>query len=248
MPAEQDKVTTLRQAAAAKREAATTRAETGIRKLTKAGQPVALSTLAVGDHIRFAQKKNDDGTYTVTAITIPVDRTAGEVSAISGNTMTIKLRNGDTKAITLTGSTKYTLGRAAADKADVKVGSKVGVAGEASGSTFTALAVDIQPTLVAGDVTAKTSNSITLKKRDGSTVTIHVSAETKFGVRGKQDATIADIAVGDPVWAAGQSRSDGSLDATAVAKGFGFGRGKGDHRGGDGAKPNASPSQGTTQG
>ena len=40
MPAEQDKIATLRQAAAAKREAAVARAETGIRKLTKTGQPV----------------------------------------------------------------------------------------------------------------------------------------------------------------------------------------------------------------
>ena len=45
MPAEQDKIATLRQAAAAKREAAA-RAETGIRKLTKAGQPVTFRAVA----------------------------------------------------------------------------------------------------------------------------------------------------------------------------------------------------------
>jgi Tfp pilus assembly protein FimV len=46
MPAEQDKIITLRQAAAAKREAATARAETGIRKLTKTGQPVTFRGVA----------------------------------------------------------------------------------------------------------------------------------------------------------------------------------------------------------
>ena len=46
MPAEQDKIATLRQAAAAKREAAAARAETGIRKLTKAGQPVTFRAVA----------------------------------------------------------------------------------------------------------------------------------------------------------------------------------------------------------
>jgi Family of unknown function (DUF6262) len=46
MPAEQDKIAILRQAAAAKREAATARAETGIRKLTKAGQPVTFRAVA----------------------------------------------------------------------------------------------------------------------------------------------------------------------------------------------------------
>ena len=46
MPAEQDKIATLRQAAAAKREAAAARAEAGIRKLTKAGQPVTFRAVA----------------------------------------------------------------------------------------------------------------------------------------------------------------------------------------------------------
>jgi hypothetical protein len=46
MPAEQDKIATLRQAAAAKREAAVARAETGIRTLTKTGQPVTFRAVA----------------------------------------------------------------------------------------------------------------------------------------------------------------------------------------------------------
>ena len=46
MPAEQDRIATLRQAAAAKREAATARAEAGIRKLAKTGQPVTFRAVA----------------------------------------------------------------------------------------------------------------------------------------------------------------------------------------------------------
>ena len=46
MPAEQDKIATLRQAAAAKRDAAVARAETGIRALTKTGQPVTFRAVA----------------------------------------------------------------------------------------------------------------------------------------------------------------------------------------------------------
>jgi hypothetical protein len=214
-------------------------------KITKAGTAIALGDLEVGDHIRFGQKKNDDGTYTVTAIAVPVDQTSGEVTAISGNTLTIKKRNGETQAVTLTGDTKYRVGGAAGAKSDVTVGSKVQVAGEASGTSFTALSVNVRPTLVGGEVTAKTSNSITIKRKDGTSVTIHVSADTKYGIRGTKDGGLADIKVGDTVWAAGTNRTDGSLDATGVAKGFGFGRGKGDHRG-DAPKPNASP--GTNQG
>ncbi|MGO9216882.1 MAG: DUF6262 family protein [Streptosporangiaceae bacterium] len=46
MPAEQDRIATLRQAAAAKREAAVARAETGIRALTKTGQPITFRAVA----------------------------------------------------------------------------------------------------------------------------------------------------------------------------------------------------------
>ena len=51
MPAEQDKIATLRQAAAAKREAAAARAETGIRKLTKTGQPVTFRAVAAASGV-----------------------------------------------------------------------------------------------------------------------------------------------------------------------------------------------------
>jgi hypothetical protein len=46
VPAEQDRIATLRQAAAAKREAAVARAETGIRALTKTGQPITFRAVA----------------------------------------------------------------------------------------------------------------------------------------------------------------------------------------------------------
>jgi len=212
-------------------------------KITKAGQAKSLSDLAVGDHIRFAQKKNDDGTFTVTGIAIPVAQIGGEVTAVSGNSVTIKRRNGETQVVTVTGSTTYKVGRADGDKSDVTVGAKVQVAGDASGTSFTALTVVVQPTLVAGEVTAKTSTSITLKRRDGTSITVHVSADTKYGVKGKDAAGIADIAVGDTVWAAGQLRTDGSLDGNTVAKGFGFGRGKGDHQK-DAPSPSASTNAG----
>lgn len=46
MPADQDKIATLRRAAAAKRQAAIARAEAGIRALAKAGQPVTFRAVA----------------------------------------------------------------------------------------------------------------------------------------------------------------------------------------------------------
>ena len=46
MPAEQDRIATLRQAAAAKRDTAVARAEAGIRALAKTGQPITFRAVA----------------------------------------------------------------------------------------------------------------------------------------------------------------------------------------------------------
>jgi hypothetical protein len=46
MPAEHDRIATLRQAAAAKRDAAVARAEAGIRALAKTGQPITFRAVA----------------------------------------------------------------------------------------------------------------------------------------------------------------------------------------------------------
>ncbi len=110
--------------------------------------------------------------------------------------------------------------------------------GTVSGDTFTATSVRIQPSVVGGEVTAKTSTSITLKTRDGKSVTVHIDSSTKVFVRGKKDATIADVAVGDKVLASGALNADGSVDADMVGGGK-FGRGGHD---GDKSAPGASPS------
>jgi len=51
MTTEQDRVATLRQAATVKRQAAVTRAETGIRALTKTGQPITFRAVAAAGNV-----------------------------------------------------------------------------------------------------------------------------------------------------------------------------------------------------
>ncbi len=189
-------------------------------KLTKGGQPIAVGDLKVGDKISFRQKKNDDGTYTIVSINVPTPVAAGEVTAVGTNTLTIKGRDGTPKTITLNGDTKYTLGGKAGAKSDASVGTDVTIQGTTSGDTFTALTVHVRLSEVAGVVTAKGTNSITIKGRDGNPVTIHTSPTTTFFVRGKgKAATLADIAVGDRVGASGTKNADGSIDAVGVVGG-----------------------------
>jgi hypothetical protein len=214
-------------------------------KITKGGKPATVSDLALGDKITFRQKRNDDGTYTITAINVPTPKAGGRVTAIGSTTLTITAgRGGDTRVITVNGSTVYTSGKdTAATKSDIVVGSQIVAFGTVSGDAFTATSVRILPSVVGGEVTAKTSTSLTLKTRDGTSVTVHIDSSTKVFVRGKgKDATIADIAVGDKVLASGALKADGSIDADMVGGGkFGHQR---DDQDKDGASP--SPSGPTT--
>ena len=184
--------------------------------ITKGGQAIKVGDLDVGDTIHFRQKRNDDGTYSIVAIVVRTPKAAGEVTAVTSSTLTLKGRGDQTRTITLNGSTAYTLGKTKGAKSDVTVGSRVVVEGTVSGETFTAITVHIALSSASGEVTAKTASSITVKRRDGRTTVIHVSSDTTFKVRGKDAATLADIAVGDRVEAKGTRRADGSLDALNV--------------------------------
>jgi hypothetical protein len=101
----------------------------------------------------------------------------------------------------------------------VKVGSHVIAQGTATADSFTATTVRVALPAVAGEVSAKTADTITIKRRDGSTTVIHVTDKTTYEVRGKDAAALADIAVGDRVEAEGVLRADGSMDAAAVESG-----------------------------
>lgn len=216
--------------------------------ITKAGATIALGDLRVGDQIRFRQTRNTDGSFTIQAINVVLPSVAGEVTAVTGDTFTIRTRGNVTWTITVNGSTKYMLGRSNATKEDVKVGSRVGVAGAQNGNAaLTASVVHIAASRVVGKVTSKTADTITIERVRGGTATIHVSGSTTYRVAGKDNASLADIAVGAIIGAEGRQRADGSLDATVVGAapklGRMFGRLDGLIRPKDGPRdaPNATP-------
>ncbi len=196
--------------------------------ITKAGQRITVGDLKVGNVIRFHQVRNADGTFTVEAIDVPTPSAGGEVTSVDANTITVK-KGGSTRVIAVTGSTVYTLGSAAGTKSDVKVGSDIEAQGTLSAGTFTATTVKIELPHITGLVTAKTGDTITVKKGDGSTATIHVSKATTYEVKGKDGASLSDVAVGDRASAEGTLRADGSLDAVSVQ----VKSPKGDHPNGD---------------
>jgi len=213
--------------------------------ITKGGEKAALSDLNVGDTVRLGQKRNADGSWTVTALAVVLPKTAGTVTAIGSDTITITGRDGTAQTIHTTGSTTYHKGRADGTRADVTVGSQIVAIGErGSDGSITATSIQVFLPRVAGTVTAVTSDSLTITRRDGTTLTVHVGSGTSIGVAGVDKATIADVKTGMVVVVEGSQRADGSLDATALRAGQ-LGKGRGDLKGPQNA-PNASGAPSTT--
>lgn len=194
---------------------------TAATKIFKGGVAATAGDLKVGDEVRIRQRRNADGSFTIVAIGVRAPKAGGEVTAISGDTITVKGRGDATMTITVTASTTYKLGPNAASKSDVKVGRRIGAEGSLSANgSFTATVVRIRLDELGGEVTATDSGTITVKRRDGSARTIHVGSATVYKVRGRDDAAaLADVAVGTRLTASGVLRADGSLDAVVVRVG-----------------------------
>ncbi|MEX2184637.1 MAG: DUF5666 domain-containing protein, partial [Chloroflexota bacterium] len=196
--------------------------------ITKGGQDASLADLKVGDQIRFAQTRNDDGTYTVTAIAVVVPSVAGSVSDVTTDGFKVTTRDGSVWTITTTSSTAYKIGVGDGTRADLVAGAMARVLGTSAGdSQLAALTVQVAADRVVGTVTAKTASTITVRTPDGTSRTINVGSTTTYVVAGTENATLADITVDMVVAVQGRTQADGSVNATAVLTGRGMGRGFG---------------------
>ena len=116
---------------------------TSTTKLSRAGQAISLADLKVGDEIGFRESKASDGTYTIDAVTIILPVIAGQITKISGNTITVKEFNGSTGTIHVSAATTFRVfGTAKATIADLKVGDTIGAQGtKASDGSLDAVTV-----------------------------------------------------------------------------------------------------------
>ena len=89
---------------------------------TKAGADITLGDLAVGDTIGFRQTQETDGTFTIDSIQVILPRVGGEVTAVDGSTITLKLRDGATATVNVASGAKVVVNGDAATAADIKVG------------------------------------------------------------------------------------------------------------------------------
>lgn len=170
------------------------------------------------------------------------------ITAISGSSISLKTADGWTRTITVDSGTTYSKGGATSALGDLKVGDEVGFreTKESDGS-FTIDSVAVILPHAGGEVTAVTGSTITVKDRDGTSVTIKVTASTTYDVAGAS-AKLTDIKVGMFLVAEGTKNSDGSLTAITVRAGDHHGRGFGHGPDGshDGANPNATAAPSAT--
>lgn len=98
----------------------------GSVKVTKGRSDATLSDLKVGDEVRLGQTKGTGGTFTVTSIDIVLPTVFGEVTAKTGDSITVKQPDGTTSTIHVGSGTTYRVGGVDnATLADVAVGSFV---------------------------------------------------------------------------------------------------------------------------
>ena len=172
------------------------------------------------------------------------------ITAISGSNLSLTTDDGWTRTIAVTGDTTITRSGQTIAIGDLKVGDQIGFRQErASDGTYTISAVNVILPSVGGTVTKIEGSTITVERRDGTTETIHVDADTTYRIAGDDTPALSDIDAGDVIIASGTQRADGSLDAEAVVAG---GPGRGDWFGGRGPRgdkdPNASAAPSLTPG
>jgi len=137
--------------------------------------------------------------------------TAGIITEINGDTITLKDMRGTTATIKITPSTQYRRDREPAKLADFKVGETIVVRGESTGEdSWTAQAVIFNPgggvmreqlgkKFIAGEVTKIEDTKLTIKRIDGETQVIEVDENTSFRNGKRESITLADIKVGDRI-------------------------------------------------
>jgi hypothetical protein len=139
------------------------------------------------------------------------------ISAISGSDVTVGTPDGWTRTINVGSTTTIKRAGQTIAVTDLKVGDEIRFQQQRNADgTFTVTAIEVVLPRVTGQVSATTSDTITVQRADGTTMTIHVGSDTSYKVRGVDNATISDITPGMVILAQGTQNADGSLQAIAV--------------------------------
>ena len=146
---------------------------------------------------------------------------SGEVTAISGSTLTVLNRNDESVEVNVSDSTEIYLvaSQSTGALSDIQVGSNIHVRGTTNDDgSVDATYIKVEPAgdRAHGKVTAVDGSTITVEhRRDGTTTTIVTDGNTVFWLNGAA-ASLSDVVVDQSLAAYGQTQDDGSVLATVV--------------------------------
>lgn len=167
----------------------------------------------------------------------------GTVTAINGNTFTIKQMDGSTAQVQVSDKTRYRKNRQGAQLSDFKVGDMVMVRGEQKDGVWQADMLAARPAgmgmgmggggamregmgkeFIVGEVKAINGTQLTIQRPDGVSQDITVDESTSFRKEG-QDITLPDIKVGDRVFGRGAMKNNVFVPSTLNVGQMGMRRG-----------------------
>jgi len=158
----------------------------------------------------------------------------GTITAINGQTLTIKNFDGHDVAVTVTDSTRFMKDRQPAKLADFKVGDAAMVRGRSTGPdaweaellgsrgggagpggfSQGGYAQDLGKKFIAGEIKSIDGTHLTIARMDGETQTITVDENTSFKKDG-ESITLGDFKAGDHVFGPGEVK-DGTFVASRL--------------------------------
>ena len=194
-------------------------------KYTRAGKTVSLSAITSGEAINVRGTRNSDGSITATQVEIVLPHLGGQVTAISGSTITVRDRDGGTATIHTSSSTTVQRAGQSSSLSAIAVGAQINAEGtKNSDGSLNAEAITIILPRAGGQVKSVSGSTITVTDpRGASTTTINVTASTKyvtvtFGSNGptQSASSLSAVKAGVFIHAEGTKNSDGSLTAEVV--------------------------------
>ena len=138
---------------------------------------------------------------------------AGDVTVISGNTLTVQTLAQGVVKVQTDANTRFRMkDKPQASLSDFKVGDRIVARGERTNDVLHAIVVVLVPAnlhdLVVGKVQSISGSTIVVTTKAGSTVNIVTNGDTQFHTKDKATASLSDVKVGDVIAAAGVLTGD----------------------------------------
>lgn len=179
----------------------------GITKETQInvyGKRSGVGDLKPGMQAELVYRPIDGGIPSALRISIAMPRATGQISAISGNVLTVKdLEKKITWSITVPDGTRIASHGYVGTFSDLRLGYRVGVNGQFNSNSVTASAVEFTPIVQKGVVTAVDGNTVTVATVQQTIITAQISNASVVLVRPRvgdnRSGGLADIRVECPI-------------------------------------------------